>query len=201
MNSYLKPKYQVAYLLATIVIFGGLFSYQIISAQQPSGDLLGKVKNDPGLPLTIDMSPGTPVMITESLSREISDVDFRKLTGLDADSASHFSFPEVKVLNTSGKVITGFSLVLQKNSGRFYFVKHSKLKLEPNDSFAVKPNHWVSSPKVNIRTEGDKVGKISRVLDFDSPEMWIPGRVSDASLIIVGVKFSDGTEWKVKGKN
>ncbi|MGH9846689.1 MAG: hypothetical protein ACREEM_48945, partial [Blastocatellia bacterium] len=119
-------------------------------------------------------------------------------------SALHFSFPEVKLLNTSGKAITGFSLVLQiKNTGKFYFIKkHSTLKLEPNDSFAIKPNHWVSRlTKVNIRTEEGKVEKVSRVLDFDSPEIWIPGRISDASLIIVDVKFSDGTEWIVKGKN
>lgn len=199
MNSYLKPKYQVIYVLATIVIFEGLFSYQIISAQQTSSNLLVKVKNDPGLPLTIDISPETPVMITEAVSREISGVDFRTLTGVDAGAASLFSFPEVKVLNTSGKVVTSFSLILQmKNTGRFYFVKHSKLKLEPNDSFVIKSDHWVPSPKVTIRTEGGKVEKVNRVLDFDSPEMWIPGRISDVSLVIGGVGFSDGTEWTVK---
>lgn len=141
-------------------------------------------------------------MITESLSREISSLDFRNLTGLDAASTTHFSFPEVKVLNTSGKVITSFSVILQlRNPGRFYFVKPSELKLEPNDSFIIKSNYWVSSRKVNIRTQGDKAEKVDRVLDFDSPEMWIPGRISDASLIIGGVRFSDGTEWKVKGKS
>jgi len=202
MNNYLKVKYQIIHLLVIIAIFGGFFSYQISSAQQPGGALLGKLKNDLGFPLIVNTSPETPAMITESLSREISDVDFRDLTGIDAGSAFHFSFPEVKVLNTSGKVITSFSVILQlKNPGRFYFVKPSELKLEPNDSFVVKPNYWVSSRRVNIRTEGDKVEKVNRVLDFDSPEMWIPGRISDASLIIGGVKFSDGTEWKVKGKS
>ena len=203
MNSYHKPKYQVIFLLATIVIFGGLFSYQMISAQQPSGILLEKVKNDPGIPLTIDISPETPVMITEAVSREVSGEDFRSLTGIDAGAVSYFSFPEVKVLNTSGKVITGLSLILQiKNSGRFYGVAHSKLKLEPNDSFVIKPDNWISAyPKVNIRREGDKVEKVNRVLDFDSPEMWIPGRVSGVSLWIGGVTFSDRTEWKVKGES
>ncbi|MGH9850202.1 MAG: hypothetical protein ACREBD_10120 [Blastocatellia bacterium] len=205
MNTYLKPKHQIVHLLIIVAIFGGLFSYQIISAQQPSSALLKKIKDDPGLPLITSTSLDAPAMITEALSREISSVDLRNLTGIDAGAASYFSFPEVKVLNTSGKVITIFSVILQiKNTGRFYGFQPSRLKLEPNESYVIKPNYWVSSQKVRVttrtRSEGGQVEKVNRDLDFDSPEMWIPGRVSDVSLTIGGVTFSDGTDWKVKGK-
>lgn len=206
MNTYLKSKHRIAHLLIIVTIFGGLFSYQIISAQQPSGALLKKIKDDPGLPLAISASPDAPAMITEAISKEISSVDLRNLTGIDAGSASYFSFPEVKVLNTSGKVITVFSVILQiKNTGRFYGLQPSRLKLEPNESYVIKPNNWVSSQKIKVTTrtssEGGKVERVNRDLDFDSPEMWIPGGVSDVFLTIGGVTFSDGTDWKVKSKS
>jgi hypothetical protein len=201
MNNELKSKYQALHLLIVMVIFGGLFLHQAISAQQPSSPLLKRLKDDPGLPLMTNNSLEAPVTITEAVSKEISSADFRNLTGVDANSALIFSFPEVKILNTSSKVVTGFSLVLQiKDPGKFYFVRPSQLDLNPNDSHEIKPNQWVFSPKVNVRTEGG-IAKKNVPRDLDSPELWVAGRPSDASLFIVEVKFSDGTEWKVKGKN
>jgi hypothetical protein len=192
-------KYQAICLFVLIIVFGGLFLQQSISAQQSNNDLLKKLKSDPGMPLAINNSLEAPVVIIEAFSKEISSADFRVLTGSSAKSEVSISFPEVKMLNTSGKVITSFSLVMQMkdSSGSFYWTRLSGLEIEPNDSFSVTSSQWVGS--MSVRTRDGKVEKVAR--DLTASEMWVPGYSSAASVFIVDMKFSDGTEWKVKGKN
>lgn len=192
-------KYQAMYLFVLTAVFGGLSLLQPISAQQPNSDLLNKLKNDPGVSIAVNNSLDAPVTITEAFSKEISRADFRKLTGSDAKSEISISFPEAKILNTSGKVITSLILVMEMkdSSGRFYWTRSSKLQVEPNDSLTVTPSQWVGS--VSTRTRDGKVEKVSR--DLTTPEMWVPGLGSAAVLAILEIGFSDGTDWKVKDKH
>jgi len=91
MNNYFKVKLRVVYMVALLVVFGGMSSYQVISAKQSNSVLLAKVTNSPNHSLEVDIHPEAPVRITEAASKVVSGIDFKSLTGADSKAASLFS--------------------------------------------------------------------------------------------------------------
>jgi hypothetical protein len=170
------------------------------SISRPADDQAQQIENAPDQLLRVLENSDTPLHILDAKVKEISGADFAKLTGKKTNLSMVSSVPEVRLINGSGKTITGFVLVIRdpetKTSRGLVQSKTSitsgETYVAPRQAF-IRPE-WISTV--------DKNGQIKP--RFGSPEInsekfWLSfaGR-SNLFVTVAQVNFQDGSTWTLK---
>jgi hypothetical protein len=146
-----------------------------------------------------DNSQGAVLFIQDARVKEISGDDFTILAG---ETAKHFrlsSFPEVTLVNTSGKTIKSFGIAVQSAADKpksGYILLKSNLSIHSNSTYKVNSTEWPKAEMVSAQKGGKFVSGL-RQPGMDSPKSWIPGAAPDLKVTIGFVEFEDGTRWMI----
>jgi hypothetical protein len=160
------------------------------SGQQPDlkQSLIEKVNQSSSVRTRVENSEGVPVKISESVSKEISSADYQALAGITATSDKLASYPDVRLLNTTKKRITTFTLFLKNElTNEMRFLRVSGPTIEPQGDYFVDAVRWVRR---------DKQSQLQP--DWSSEKMWLLGTANDLVVKVGYVKFADGSEWTLK---
>ncbi|MFP5261396.1 MAG: hypothetical protein ACLGJB_05770 [Blastocatellia bacterium] len=160
------------------------------SGQQPDlkQSLIEKVNQSSSVRTRVENSEEAPVKISESVSKEISTADYQALVGITATADKLASYPDVRLLNTTKKRITTFTLFLKNElTNEMRFLRVSGPTIEPQSDYFVDAVRWVRRDKQSQPQP-----------DWSSEKMWLLGTANDLVVKVGYVKFSDGSEWTLK---
>lgn len=164
--------------------------------------VLERVANSSDLPLAADNSEGSPLFILAANVKEVTDEEYQQLTGIKEGSLNHITFPNVKVINTANQPVKEFSLCLvHKYSDRKECIMRTNIEIEPSRDFSVDAVTWAGPRKAMMRKFSKKEGVFQEDKSrprLDSEEMWLPGNVTDYTLVIASVDFANGNKWVTK---
>ncbi|MEK6303697.1 MAG: hypothetical protein AABO41_23580 [Acidobacteriota bacterium] len=168
-----------------------------LSAAEPDTEMVKKIKQHPDLPIDFETQEAAPLSIEQAGVKEITKAEFRRLTGIVADSTKYAAFPKVTLVNQTDKRMTGFALFLKNNTtGRTHFMKRTGTSIEPHSGYSVVPADWVAPEKlVQAASSAGEAKIIKKKASFDSGKMWLPASASDLALKVVEVYFEDGSSW------
>src|SRR5947209_6646899 len=141
--------------------------------QTGKGTLLEQVESSSDIPFNVVENDDSPFKIIEAKVKEISGPEFTKLTGKTTSLSIVSSVPEVKLVNTSGKTITSFFIVVRNAKTRSVrgFIQ-SKVSVAPGQSYTVKREDFARPEKVTV---SDKNGVRQTWVQpkFDSEKYWL----------------------------
>lgn len=162
-------------------------------------EIVKRVKQYPDAPISLQNREECPILIQEANVKEITSDEYYQLTRMKTDSNVYVSFPKVKLINKTGKRLTGFALFLNNSrTGRTNFLKRSRTTVEPNGDYSVVFNEWVVPEKLTQVTDNGKTVNIKQRLNLDSEKMWLEGSARDFVLEVVEVTLEDGSKWSTK---
>ncbi len=152
--------------------------------------------------LFTDNSEQGPLFIQSAGAKEVAGAEYQLLTTNKSEASSYITFPDVRLINNSAQTIKRLAVCLQVRDStdrtclRFYDVK-----IAPSQEFSIKAVDW-AKPRMKMLpkfTEKDGAFKPeTRLPDFDSEAMWLPGRADDYSIALLSVMFDDGAKWVSK---
>ena len=164
--------------------------------------LLEGVANSPDSPLFADNSEGPPLFILSANVKEVTGAKYQRLTGINADSPSYTTFPDVKLINNTTQYVKEFTLcMLHKYSNRKICIRRTSIEIEPSKDFSVESLTWGASRKAMMRKFTEKEGSFQQDRSkpqLDSEAMWLPGSAADYTLVVAGAEFADGSIWVTK---
>lgn len=167
--------------------------------QNSKDTLLKQVENSMDLPLRVAGNENCPFRIIQATVKEISGSDFTRLTGKTTDLVTVSSNPEVKLVNTSGKTITGFVIAIRDpQSQTTSTLVNLKASIPPGESYIVKREQFVKSEKATVAS-GGQVRETLVQPKMDSEKYWLQfaGR-SDIFITVGAVMLNDGSRWMIK---
>lgn len=188
--------------LATAVTFGLSMrpsNQQVEAHAQP---INGNTQADGSIDqmLRVEENDDSPLRVSEARVKEVSGFQFTQLTGKTTDLPVVSSVPEVKLLNSSTKTITGFVFVIRDPESKVSRgVIQNNVLIAPGETFALARQSFLKSDSVTV---ADTNGQIREKLiqpDMRSEKYWMPfaGR-SRLFVTVAKVSFHDGTSWKVR---
>lgn len=187
-------------LAVTFALSGTTKSQQLrVPNQKDKNDLLRQVESSAEMPFNVVENDDSPFKITEARVKEISGYEFTKLTGKTTDLVTVSSVPEVALINTSGKTITSFFMVVRNAKTRSVrgFIQ-SKVSVAPGQSYTIKREGFANPEKVTV-ADNNGVRQIWVQPNFDSEKYWLDFEKSpDVFVTVAQVTFDDGSEWMVK---
>lgn len=200
------PRRSITIAIAVVGLLGAVaFGLSLRTRSQQLQPSASNVHNDESQqieslvdqPLRVLENDDSPLRILDARVKEITGPQFVKLTGKKTDLPTVCSVPEVRLLNSSAKTITTFSLAIRDpESKTTRGIIQSKVTIVPGSTFTVAREsflrpEWVStSDKENGHLAQPKINSEKYWLSF----------ASRAALFVtvVQVKFEDGSEWIVK---
>jgi hypothetical protein len=195
--------------ISFVVLIGALvfgLSFKTKSQQLPSStskltdDQLQQIEKSADQPLRIVENSDSPLRILDAKVKEIAGHDFTKLTGRQTDLPTVCSVPEVRLLNSSAKTITGFVLVIRDPASKtMRGIVHSKVQIDQGASYTASRDSFLKS---EWSATTDNEGKIKTKLassEINSDEYWISfaGR-PNLFVTVAQVNFRDGSSWTIK---
>ena len=151
-------------------------------------------------PLRVVQTADSPLRILGAKVKEISGSDFTQLTGQKTSLSTVCSVPEVQLLNSSGKPITGFVLVIRDPASKTTRgIIQTKIFIPQGETYTAQRRaflraEWTSS----VDKEGQVTSKFTQ-RDMNSEKYWISFAArSDLFVTVARVSFQDGSLWKVK---
>ncbi|HJQ67789.1 MAG TPA: hypothetical protein VKA70_02385 [Blastocatellia bacterium] len=164
--------------------------------------VIEKVANSSDLPLATDNSEGSPLFILTANVKEVTDDDYQQLTGIKENSLNHITFPNVILVNNANQPVKEFTLCLvHKHSDRKECIMRTNLEIGPSRDFSVEAVTWAGPRKAMMRKFSKKEGVFQEDKSrpgLDSQEMWLPGNVSDYTLVVASVELANGNKWVTK---
>jgi len=209
MSHILSTKTRVLFLALGLVfslsLTGLILSVKTGGQSKPSmahddkDALITRIENSPDLQLRVIENYDTPLRIIEAKAKEISASDYNRLTGKTTGLLNVSSVPEVIVRNTSDKTITSFVLVIRDPKTRSMRSQDfPKLSILPNETFSVKPRHFVSPEKITF-VDNSGLTITREKPGMDSVNYWIPfAERSDFFLTVGIVHFDNGDRWMIR---
>lgn len=173
---------------------------QVLNLKE-KGELLKQVENSAEIPFNVIEDEDSPFKITEAKVKEISGSEFTKLTGKTTDLATVMSFPEVKLINTSGKTITSFWLAVRNTETKSVrgFIQY-KISVSPGQNYTVSRDNFASPRQVTV-SDSEGVRKEWSHQKWDSEKLWLDFAKNPNVFVAIGhVTFDDGSEWLVSGE-
>jgi hypothetical protein len=190
--------------LLAAVVFGLNFktkSQQLSSSTaKQTQERLQQIEQSADQPLRVVENGDSPLRIVDARVKEISGPDFVKLTGQQTDLPTVCSVPDVKLLNSSTKTITGFVLVVRDpNSKTSRGIVQSKLEIAQGQTYLYPRNSFV---KYEWSTTADNEGKVKTRFAppaMNSEDYWLSFATrSNLFVTVAQVNFHDGSSWTVK---
>lgn len=195
-------KKSVLTFLTTIAILSGLAMVNVRAADSNERQKQQKMKNlvsANAVPIYADNSQGSGLYIQAASVKEIAADDFRILVGEPAKHLTQATFPEVTLVNGSGKSIKSFALAVKSaldKSGSAYILLKSNLAIPPNTTHQVTASEWPQAERVSIQ-KGGKFVNVLRQPGLDSAKSWLPGAAADLQVTVGFIEFTDGTKWMI----
>jgi|SRR5689334_9819212 len=170
------------------------------SSSAGTSNTVQQVENSADQPMRVVQAADTPLRILGAKVKEISGSDFTQLTGQKTSLNTVCSVPEVQLLNSSGKPITGFVLVIRDPASKTTRgIIQTKIFIPQGETYTAKRNsflraEWTSS----VDKEGQVTSRFTQ-RDMNSEKYWISfANRSDLFVTVARVNFQDGSLWKVK---
>lgn len=175
-------------------------SQQLHSSTSTGPDTLQQIEKSVDQPLRVVESTDAPLRIVGAKVKEISGSDFTRLTGQKTSLDTVCSVPEVQLLNSSPKPITGFVLVIRDpGSKTSRGIVQTKVFISQGETYTAQRQAFM---RAEWTSSVDKDGQITPKFvqrDMNSEKYWISfARRSDLFVTIARVSFQDGSTWKVK---
>lgn len=152
------------------------------------------------VPIYADNSQGSPISIQDASVREISGDEFTKIVGEPSRHYRYSTFPEVNLLNTSGRTIRSFAIAIKNEAEKkgYMFLK-GKLSLLPGATYKVNPFQWIKAERSSMLKEGKYVSVMQKP-SVESSKYWMIGSPSDLKVVVGMVEFDDGSRWMIPPK-
>jgi hypothetical protein len=151
----------------------------------------------PAFPITIDNSLGSELVIQNASSKEVSKTQYAMLTGEESEFTTNSTYPDVTLVNRSGKTIKSFALmvrsIVDKAQGGHVMIKYN-LGLAPGDTHMVTAKQWPMPERKTVQ-KGEKFVNVVQKPGLDSAKAWLPGSSNDLKVTVGLVEFEDGTRW------
>lgn len=190
-------------VIALAVIIGTAIGKSTIgqstSLTEQKEDIMSRVEKMGERTIYADNSEQGPLFIESAQSLEIEGRDFEMLTSSKATASNYVRFPQARLINSSGRLITQVTLCMvrpeisERTCLRFY-----DLKLAPGEALDVKPVDWAlpaSRVQVKLDEQSKQFSKVNDRNGIRSDAMWLPGRILDFTLELQSAKFEDNTKW------
>jgi hypothetical protein len=193
----------IALVIVGVVTFGLTLrtrSQQLHSSNSTRTDTtLQQIENSADQPMRVVENADSPLRILGAKVKEVTGPDFTRLTGVKTNLGTVCSVPEVQLLNSSGKAITGFVLVIRDPASKTtrgivqskIFIEQGKMYTADRKSFL--RSEWTSPADKDVTT--------TRVAqrDIDSERYWISfASRADLFVTVARVSFQDGSTWTLK---
>lgn len=170
-----------------------------VSSQKDNDVFLKQIENSPEQSLKVAENNDSPLKIVQATVKEVSGSDFTKLTGKTTNLLAVSSVPEVKLMNTSGKTITGFVFAIRDPIAKELqtLVQH-QISIAPGETYVVKREQFVPLEKTTVSDNSGTHQK--RVLPkMNSAKYWIDFSGRSDFFVTVGiVYFQDGSKWAIR---
>lgn len=158
--------------------------------------VIERVKNAPGVSIKVEDSAESPLRVQSAQVKQISGSEYQSLTGISTQAAVHSSFPELTLINSSGRVVKEFIAGLKDaQTGQYHFVTFYDLKVLPGGTYTVPANSWMQPERVTTAKNGKTVTQYQRG-GFDSPGIWLPSEASELSAAVLKVIYNDDQVWR-----
>jgi hypothetical protein len=168
--------------------------------QRDKQDLIEKVRISPEQPLKIVGNDDSPLRIVQAVVKEIPASEFTKLTGRTTRLVSVPSVPEAKVVNDSGKTITGFVIAVRDPHSRsIRGVVQRSVSIAPGEAYTIERQQFIRPEQMAVAVEGQKASQKLFQPGLDSEKYWIQfAERSDLFITVGRVQFEDGNSWTIK---
>ncbi len=170
-----------------------------VANQKEKSDLIEKIEKSADQTLRVLENNDSPLRIVETKVKEITGSEFTRLTGKTTNLLTVSSVPEVKVVNNSGKTVTGFILAIRdpktKNLQTF---SPYKVAIAPGENYTVRQDQFITSEKVTVADDKGVRQEIIRP-KMDSEKFWITFAERSNFFVTVGmVHFEDKSKWMIQ---
>ena len=168
------------------------------TGQQQKTRVLNQVNASRPTPIYGDNSTGSRLYIQEAGVKEISGNDFTALVGEAPMYYRQATFPEVTLLNTTGKTIKAFVLVVKSAQDKTHaYVLYSKnLSITAGSTHKVASGDWPQVEKITVQKAGKFINVVQKP-GLTSARSWISGAASDLKVFVGLVEFEDGSTWQL----
>jgi len=199
LKSNLSIGISATILLVASVAVGIGAAKNLTNSRQGDNQIARNVNNSPEIPLSINNSESSSVVIQTASAKEITGEVFQQLTGLSPKSSTYIRFPNVTATNNTNKIIKALVLVIEdRRSNEHDGLLMTDLRIEPAGSLSVDAIDW-AKPRKNMMKKyletGGEVKEDKRDPSISSEEFWLSGSIRDFSISIGMVEFADGTRW------
>lgn len=170
------------------------------SSSKVTDEQLQQIEKSVDQPLRVIESDGSPLRVLDAKVKEISGSDFTKLTGKQTELPTVCSVPEVRLLNSSGKTITGFVLVVRDPTSKTTRgIVQRKLEIAQGETYTSSRTSFLRREMVSTLEPDGSIKARSAQPGVESEKYWISfaGR-SDLFVTVASVTFRDGTSWTLK---
>jgi hypothetical protein len=170
-------------------------SGQAQTASPKKAQLIADVQSLPPQPVTWVTPDGAPIAIKFASAREIPQATYLQFTGGPTAYPSMSTYPDVELINTSGKTITSFVLIMKSRADKHLALTKS-LSIAPSGAYTFESKRWLLEDKVTVQKDDGTFKVVMRKPGPDSAKFWLPGAASDLHLSVARVFFDDGSQWK-----
>ncbi len=169
------------------------------SAVKSTDEVVQDLENSAEESLRVIEDNDSPLRILTAKVKLIKNADFTKLTGQKTDLSAVASVPETKLINSSGKTITGFVLILRDPSSRTTRgVVNSKVSIVPGGTYTASRESFVRPEWMSGEEKDGKIRARLRQPGVNSEKFWISfAERSNVFVTVARVNFQDGTIWKL----
>lgn len=170
-----------------------------VSNQKEKNELVEKIEKSADQQVRVLENNDSPLRIVETKVKEITGSEFTRLTGKTTDLVTVSSVPEVKVVNNSGKTVTGFMLAIRDpKSKNLRTFSPYKVSIEPGETYTVRQDQIVISEKVTVADDKGVRQELMRP-KMDSEKFWITFAGRSEFFVTVGmVFFEDKSKWMIQ---
>lgn len=170
------------------------------SVHKTKQELIKHIESLPEQPLRIVGNDNCPLQLVETKVQEIPASLFTRLTGAATDLITVSSVPEVRLVNTSGKLITGFILVIRDPDSKITrSLVQTNIAIAPGDTYIVKRSHFTKPEKITLVDKNNQIRHTLVEPEIDAEKYWIHfADLSNLFTTIGLVNFGDGSSWIIK---
>lgn len=192
-------------VVVSMLVFGAVVAQRLLGekgvaiANSKGQDILQRIEDAQEQSIQLDGNGNAPLFVQEATVKEISAEDFSKLTGKIAAASRIFSLPQARLLNTSGKAIKEFSVMVRNEKTQLCTIFTFRDRdLKPGEYFQVRREDLIKpETSVSSKADGKTVAKTVKP-GWESDRMWINTDLREVYLAIAHAKYDDGTEWIIQ---
>lgn len=159
-----------------------------------------QIENSTDQPLRILENDDSPMRILDAKVKEVSGTDFTNLTGQQTRLAMVCSVPQIRLLNSSGKAITGFVLAVRDPTSKTTRgLVQGKVLINQGETYMVKRGAFIQPEWTSTVDKDGKIRSGLETPDIRSDKYWMSFASRAALFVTVArVTFQDGSIWKIK---